>query len=249
MNETIQQLLEAVNISPENIPLRIHLAELMLQENLLNEAAEQFNEILKRKHGNSKALSGLSEIYYRQKKFSAAIILFEELQQKNELNFDQIIKYVRCLLKENSLQQAKDLYAQVLKEQPNFRDEEIDNVLRSTGTYTSITVDDLLNDEETTGYFMEKPSIKFSDVGGMHKLKNEIALKIIQPLRNPELYKAFGKKIGGGILMYGPPGCGKTFLAKATAGEIEAKFISIGLHDILDMWMGNSEKNLHAVFQ
>ena len=49
--------------------------------------------------------------------------------------------------------------------------------------------------------------------------------------------------------MYGPPGCGKTFLARATAGEIEAKFITIGLHDILDMWIGNSEKNLHEVFQ
>ncbi len=49
--------------------------------------------------------------------------------------------------------------------------------------------------------------------------------------------------------MYGPPGCGKTFMARATAGEIDAKFITIGLHDILDMWMGNSEKNLHEVFQ
>lgn len=49
--------------------------------------------------------------------------------------------------------------------------------------------------------------------------------------------------------MYGPPGCGKTFLAKATAGEISARFISLGLHDILDMWIGNSEKNLHEIFQ
>jgi SpoVK/Ycf46/Vps4 family AAA+-type ATPase len=74
-------------------------------------------------------------------------------------------------------------------------------------------------------------------------------MKIIQPLNNPELYKAYGKKIGGGILLYGPPGCGKTYIAKATAGEINAKFISIGLHDILDMWIGNSEKNLHEVFE
>jgi SpoVK/Ycf46/Vps4 family AAA+-type ATPase len=83
----------------------------------------------------------------------------------------------------------------------------------------------------------------------MKNVKNEISLKIIQPLKNPDLYKAFGKKAGGGILLYGPPGCGKTFIAKATAGEIDAKFISIGLHDILDMWIGNSEKNLHQVFE
>jgi len=96
---------------------------------------------------------------------------------------------------------------------------------------------------------MEKPKVKFTDVGGMQKVKEEISIKIIQPLTNPDLYKAFGKKIGGGILLYGPPGCGKTFIAKATAGEINAKFINIGLHDILDMWIGNSEKNLHEIFE
>jgi SpoVK/Ycf46/Vps4 family AAA+-type ATPase len=74
-------------------------------------------------------------------------------------------------------------------------------------------------------------------------------MKIIQPMKNPELYRAFGKKTGGGILLYGPPGCGKTYIARATAGEIDARFINIGLHDILDMWVGNSEKNLHQVFE
>jgi transitional endoplasmic reticulum ATPase len=66
---------------------------------------------------------------------------------------------------------------------------------------------------------------------------------------HPELYKAYGKKIGGGILLYGPPGCGKTYLAKATAGQINAKFINVSLNDILDMWIGNSEKNLHEIFE
>jgi SpoVK/Ycf46/Vps4 family AAA+-type ATPase len=109
-----------------------------------------------------------------------------------------------------------------------------------------------LDDEEDVSsrkYFMEKPKLKFEDVGGMKRVKDEISLKIIQPLKNPDLYKAYGKKIGGGILLYGPPGCGKTFIAKATAGEIDAKFINIGLHDILDMWVGNSEKNLHEIFE
>jgi SpoVK/Ycf46/Vps4 family AAA+-type ATPase len=106
-----------------------------------------------------------------------------------------------------------------------------------------------LETDMDAGYFLQKPKEKFSDVGGMQRIKEEISIKIIQPLVNPDLYKAFGKKIGGGILLYGPPGCGKTYLAKATAGEINAKFISIGLHDILDMWIGNSEKNLHGIFE
>jgi transitional endoplasmic reticulum ATPase len=83
----------------------------------------------------------------------------------------------------------------------------------------------------------------------MEALKDEIRMKIIHPLSHPELYKAYGKTVGGGILLYGPPGCGKTHLARATAGEIKAGFLSIGINDVLDMWIGNSEKNLHELFE
>ena len=95
----------------------------------------------------------------------------------------------------------------------------------------------------------ERPKTTFDDVGGMERVKEEIRLKIILPLQQPELYKAYGKPIGGGILMYGPPGCGKTHLARATAGEIEAAFLSVGINDVLDMWIGNSERNLHELFE
>ena len=97
--------------------------------------------------------------------------------------------------------------------------------------------------------FVQQSDITFEDVGGMANIKKEIELKIIKPLQHPELYKAYGKKTGGGILLYGPPGCGKTFIAKATAGQVNARFISVGLNDILDMWIGNSEKNLHNIFE
>jgi SpoVK/Ycf46/Vps4 family AAA+-type ATPase len=83
----------------------------------------------------------------------------------------------------------------------------------------------------------------------MDAVKEEVRMKIILPLQQPELFKAYGKKIGGGILMYGPPGCGKTFLARATAGEVKAGFLAVGISDVLDMWIGQSEKNLHAVFE
>ena len=76
---------------------------------------------------------------------------------------------------------------------------------------------------------VERPKTTFRDVGGMDVLKEEIGIKIIYPLQHPELYRAYGKQIGGGILLYGPPGCGKTHLARATAGEISAGFISVGI--------------------
>ncbi len=99
------------------------------------------------------------------------------------------------------------------------------------------------------GFELERPDFAFADVGGMERVKEEVRMKIILPLRQPELFKAYGKKIGGGILMYGPPGCGKTFLARATAGEVKAGFLAVGISDVLDMWIGQSEKNLHALFE
>ena len=83
----------------------------------------------------------------------------------------------------------------------------------------------------------------------MEKSKVEIRMKILHPLTHAEIYEAYGKPIGGGILMYGPPGCGKTHLARATAGEVKAGLIYIGIHDVLDMWIGNSERNLHELFE
>ncbi len=94
-----------------------------------------------------------------------------------------------------------------------------------------------------------RPKITFDDVGGMDRVKEEIRMKIIFPLTQPELYSAYGKNAGGGILLYGPPGCGKTHLARATAGEVQAGFLSIGINDVLDMWIGQSERNLHALFE
>lgn len=251
MNEMIKSLQEALQVSPDNIPLRLHLAEVLLREKMFPEAAEQYREVLNRSYGNTKAKLGLAEAYYHQQKFSAAIIIYEELNAL--LPADAMILFVKCLIRENSLQQAVEVYQKVIALNPEFADEEIDSYLRMPGGSAQSEGGEGEGDESysmgASKLFLEKPSISFSDVGGMNRIKEEIAIKIIQPLKNPDLYKAFGKKIGGGILLYGPPGCGKTYIAKATAGEINAKFISIGLHDILDMWIGNSEKNLHSIFE
>ncbi len=94
----------------------------------------------------------------------------------------------------------------------------------------------------------DKP-ITFADVGGLDELKERIRLRVLHPLKRPDLFKAFGKRTGGGLLFYGPPGCGKTFLARATAGEAGLRFIAVGIEEILDMWLGQSEKKLHELFR
>lgn len=95
----------------------------------------------------------------------------------------------------------------------------------------------------------EARSVTFDDVGGMEPVIERIRMNIIYPFKNPEVFRKFNKRPGGGILLYGPPGCGKTHLARATAGECGARFISIAITDILSKWIGESEKHLHDIFE
>jgi SpoVK/Ycf46/Vps4 family AAA+-type ATPase len=91
--------------------------------------------------------------------------------------------------------------------------------------------------------------VTFADVGGMEELKEEIRLKITYPLQFPDLYKAYGRKTGGGILIYGPPGCGKTLILRAVAGEVPCNYLAVGLHEIFDPYFGSTERNLHQIFE
>lgn len=95
---------------------------------------------------------------------------------------------------------------------------------------------------------LSAPGARLADVGGMDEVKRRLELSFLAPLRNPELRARFGKSMRGGLMLWGPPGCGKTFIARALAGELGASFYEVGLSDVLDMWIGSSERNLHAVF-
>jgi len=96
---------------------------------------------------------------------------------------------------------------------------------------------------------LTKPTMKFDSVAGMKKMKEEINESIVYPLLKPDLAKKYGKLAGGGIMLYGPPGCGKTFIMKAAAGECQSNFINAKISDIVDMYVGNTEKNLHNIFE
>lgn len=89
----------------------------------------------------------------------------------------------------------------------------------------------------------------FGDVVGLDRIKKQISKKIILPFQKPSLFSRFRKKIGGGVLLFGPPGCGKTLLARATAGECNATFFNVEIPDVLDMYIGESERKLHAIFE
>ncbi|MEM8964483.1 MAG: ATP-binding protein, partial [Acidobacteriota bacterium] len=95
----------------------------------------------------------------------------------------------------------------------------------------------------------ESERVTFASVGGLEAIKKQIHRRIILPFQKPSLFQRFKKRVGGGILLYGPPGCGKTLLARATAGECEASFFNVAISDVLDMYIGESERKLHELFE
>ncbi len=108
-------------------------------------------------------------------------------------------------------------------------------------------VDD--NPVSTGAFEVEKVGLRLADVGGMTEVKARLEAAFLAPLRNPELVQLYGKSLRGGLLLYGPPGCGKTFIARAAAGEMGAQFLAVSLAEILDMYVGQSERNVHELFE
>jgi SpoVK/Ycf46/Vps4 family AAA+-type ATPase len=96
---------------------------------------------------------------------------------------------------------------------------------------------------------LSRVDVTLADVGGLKDVKRRLELSFLAPMRNPELRVQFGKSLRGGLLLWGPPGCGKTFIARALAGELGATFYEVGLSDVLDMYIGNSERNLRSIFE
>ena len=96
---------------------------------------------------------------------------------------------------------------------------------------------------------IQRPKTRWSDIGGLEKVKKQLREAIEWPLKRPELFKKAGIKPPKGILLYGPPGCGKTLLAKAVANESEANFIAVKGPEIISKWVGESEHNVRKIFR
>ncbi len=93
-----------------------------------------------------------------------------------------------------------------------------------------------------------KSDVMFDDVVGLEKVKRYLQENVVLAIKKPDLFKKYGKKLGVGLLLYGPPGVGKTYIVKAVAGEAGANVIIARVNQIVDMYTGNTEKNLHAIF-
>lgn len=256
-NNEINELREAIKASPKNIPLRKYLANMLMKMKRFEEAELEYKNALRYDSLNASLKLGLVNAFCEQKKTSLGLVIIEEIIEQDAPPAKAWLIYAKLLLQIKDSNAAKDAYENAIAIDENLKDAFLESQINLSNQKNEQPEPQKIKlggfdgdmDEDEKSIEIERPEISFSDVGGMDKVKEEIRMKIIHPLEHPELYKMYGKKIGGGLLMYGPPGCGKTHLARATAGEVNANFISVGISDILDMYMGQSERNLHAIFQ
>ena len=94
----------------------------------------------------------------------------------------------------------------------------------------------------------DKPTVRFDDIAGLDDVKQQIQLKMIYPFQHPELAQKYGIDVGGGMLMFGPPGTGKTMFAKAIACELDATMFVISPAQLMSKWVGEAEQNVKKLF-
>jgi transitional endoplasmic reticulum ATPase len=155
---------------------------------------------------------------------------------------DEALSVYQAAVKDNATLEDPELLARIRARSAK--------VLRIGGPALKVVANDDTAALEASRWLVpETERVTFEDIGGLTGVKEQIRKRIILPFSKPSLFQRFKKRVGGGILLYGPPGCGKTLLARATAGECKASFFNIAISDVLDMYIGESERKLNALFE
>lgn len=219
-DSVIEALRTSLESNPNDTNIMAHLAELLLTSEEANEALILYQKIL---------ASNPSDV----------VILKGALKAAEQLGNESLVTAYQKLL---SALGSHDIEFDEDDDESNVEDI---GAQRVRGAKLRLVSEE---DDIDSAWDVEESNIYLKDVGGMEDVKKRLHLSFLGPLQNPELMKAYGKSVGGGLMLYGPPGCGKTFIARALAGEIGAKFMAVGLSDILDMYIGESERKLHEIF-
>lgn len=212
-DDPFQPLREALGVSPTNVPLRLHLAESLSAAGRADDAETVLKDGLTRTPNDHRLKLALARVYLKLGKYSAGIVVCEDVT-RTDGPAEAFVLLAKLLLRSGEAERAATAYRTGVEADSSVADAELASQL---GLTDDEDTDDPpegrvpvggLPDEDNPAE-VERPKIAFKDVGGMEAVKEEIRLKIIYPLAHADLYKAYGKAIGGGLLLYGPPGCGK----------------------------------------
>jgi transitional endoplasmic reticulum ATPase len=258
LDPSLKLLLDALERTPDNAPLRVHVATMLSSAGRHDDALKHFRKCEADAQVGDQALLGIAKAALALGDPEASLAAAEKLLASAPEHAKGLVARARARHQRGLHKEALADYDRALSIDSSVADPALKDALirdASDPRARFRVVAGGTTAPETSGPSAAIPEtsvadrVTFADVGGLDEVKEKIRMRIVYPFSNPEMFKAFGKKIGGGILFYGPPGCGKTFLAKATAGECRAHFINVGLHEVLDMWIGNSEKQLHQLFE
>jgi tetratricopeptide (TPR) repeat protein len=216
----LKGLEEELKNSPNNIALRLTYALKLFKLKEFEQSEKNYQIVLKLDSANVKAKQGLIELYFAKGNYSAVIVIAEELVKANAASEKMMELYAKALLRQNSIEEAQEIYEKIIKNNPFYFDEELDSVLEDHDEYISDEIgnaDDDDFDEEGYDDFFDNPffdddshlylpdlNIKWDDVTGHETLKSFIVFK--QDQINSNLSTFHLKKVG--LLLYGPSGCG-----------------------------------------
>lgn len=246
-------LQEALLRAPNNIALRLSYALKLYKNGDHNESEKNYQQVLKLDPDNIKAKQGLIEIYFKKGNYSAVIVIAEELSNRG-ITTEKIMELqTKSLLKQNSLKEAQEIYNKILAQNPFYFDEELDGVLENKDEFLpnsaksgeafqskdefddfddfdDFNIHEFLSNPEQ--YMLPKKEPGFQAVIGQEYLKDEIFRKYIYFDLEEEITKKFDIKPNGSLLMYGPPGCGKTHLVSYMPYELEIDVLNFDLNHI-----------------
>jgi transitional endoplasmic reticulum ATPase len=242
----LEILRSAIRRSPDNIALRLSYALKLFKLKEYQDSEINYQHVLKLDPDNIKAKQGLMELYFTKENYSTVIVIAEELAHRN-ISSEKIMElHAKALLKQNSIEEAQNLYNKILQRNPFYYDEELDSVLDDAEEYydemgnRTINSDDDEDFDEFDDYpgveipeflsnpqqmFLPKTEPGYSDVFGMHDTKQHIKELYMHLDLDENTLQKYGLTAGASLLLYGPPGCGKTLIVSRTPYEHEVDII------------------------
>jgi SpoVK/Ycf46/Vps4 family AAA+-type ATPase len=225
----LDSLRRAVEAMPDDVPLRLHLATLLLRAGQRDEAVRHLGAVLQRDPGNAEAL-----------------VLLRDPAERPQVSPQPPAPGP---VADAAGAGADAAEAKAPQYDWSQAEDELRDVLPAMFVGDGEAGSASAGIEEADAYDAEQAGLTLADVAGMTEVKQRLEAAFLAPLRNPELRRLYGKSLRGGLLLYGPPGCGKTFIARAVAGELGARFITVSFADLIDMFVGQSERNIHELFE